>query len=215
MSLPTYLSLPLLNFEPNWVDPSLGMTLAQAKTAMGTDLSPGALAYDAPYQSRPRTSVKLSFVLSSRAEMLAARDFLRSVALGRWKAFWVPLWTRSFLLAADIADDATTFTVVSSGYVADDYAGAGLGREHLAFFPRVPGTDLTIVGRKVSGVVDNEDGTETITISSAVGDAMKAGDVVSYLLLCRLDTDVPALVWETAETGTLELPLLDLPRETP
>lgn len=214
MSLATYLGLPLLDWSPDWEDPSRTMMYVQAKNQLGSDNAPGPLAFDAPHMPRPRTTFRLRYILETREDMNAARDFLCSTAIGRWKTFWVPLWLRAFQLTADVDAADTTFTITQSGY-SRWYAGAQYGREHLAFFPRVPTVEQTLIGRKVSDSVDNGDGTETLTISSALGDDLKAADVVCFLLLCRLDTDSPVLEWDSMNSGILEIPLIDVPMETP
>jgi hypothetical protein len=211
VSLPTYLSLPVLDWAPDWDGVSQQLGFRQEKTRLET--AAGPLQDDAPDQPRPRTARRLRYMLDSRAEMLAARDFLRDTAQGRWKGFWVPTWVEDLRVTDTVAADATTFSITRMG-AWRFYAGAGFGREHLAFFPRVPGTGPILVPRKIASIADGVDA-ETVTIDAAIGYALTTDDLVSFLLFCRADDDRLMLQWETDHNGVLELPLLDLPRETP
>lgn len=216
MSLPTYNSIPILDWMPDWVDPSRQMQFVQAKNNLeGTAAGPGAFAWDAPHQTRPRTTRRLRYVLMSRAEMVAARQFVRDTAQGRRTSFWVPLWSQAVHLTTPMLSTDTTATIRRSRY-SSLYAGAGLGREHIAIFPRVPATDQTLIPCKITGSVDNPSlGTETLTLNTAPGYAVTCDDLICFLLLCRLDTDAPLLQWAGMGCGVLDIPLIDIPAETP
>ncbi len=212
MSLPTYLSMPILDWQPDWSDPSRVLKFTQVKNRLSAG-GPGPLRDDAPHQLRPRTSGRLRYILESRDDMLAARDFLRDTTQGRRKSFWLPLWSQALHLSDPLADDSTSLVITRSGYTRL-YAGEGRGREHLAFFPRVPGEAQTLVARKITDASEG-DTTETLTLSSAVGYDVTLKDLVCFLLLCRLDTDSPILQWESFSSGILEVPFIDLPVQTP
>ncbi len=216
MSLPTYNSIPILDWMPDWTDPSRQMQFVQQKNNLeGNSAGPGPFAWDAPHQTRPRTSRRLRYVLMSRADMVMAREFVRDTAQGRRTSFWVPLWSQAVQLTAPVLSTDTTMTIMRSGY-SSLYAGAGLGREHIAIFPRVPTVEQTLLPRKITASVDNPSlGTETLTISSAPGYDVATTDLICFLLLCRLDTDQPLLQWASAASGVLEVPLIDIPAETP
>jgi hypothetical protein len=182
----------LLDWAPDWQDPTRTMKLVQAKNVL-SDTGPGPLKFDSPHQPRPRTSARLRYMLSTRQEMLNAREFVRDTVQGKRNTFWIPLWSLAFHATDTIGDTDTTFDITRSGYTLL-YGGVGYGREHLAFFPRVAAVAQTLVARKIESSVENPlDGTETITISSAVGHPVTTKDLIAFLLLVRLDTDSPVL----------------------
>ncbi len=207
MSLPTYLGVPVLNWQPDWSDPSRVMRLVQAKNVLGVD-GPGPLKYDSPHQPRPRTGLRLRYVLETRDEMNDARDFIRDTAQGRRLSFWVPLWSQALHLSTAMGSGDTSMVITRCGY-ARDMAGEGRGREHVAVF-----NGATLVARKVTAATEG-DTTETLTLSSAFGVALPLGSYITYLLYCRMDTDTPVLQWASMHTGILEVPLIDLPIQTP
>jgi hypothetical protein len=216
-SPPTYRGFPVLDVLPDWSDPSLKLDFRQAKSRL--DGGAGPLRDDSPYQRRPRTARRLRYLLETRAEMLAARTFLKTVAQGRRNGFWVPAWTQDLLLAAVADSGDTTIAVTRIGFarfypVLDSAEDARLGRQHLALFPHQEGAGPLLVARKITGAATVGE-TDVLTIDSGVGHVVSINDLLSFLLFCRLDEDRVLLQWETFESGVLELSLIDLPRETP
>jgi hypothetical protein len=214
MSLPTYLGFPILDWEPDWKDPSRTLRFIQPKNRVGEN-SPGPMYDDAPHHERPRTTMRLRYVFEDRAQVVEAREFIRDVAKGRLKSFWVPIWSQAVHLAEAATDMDDQITVTRSGY-ANLYAGAGLGREHVALIPRIPGEALTLIPRKVeSATLDEMEDVEVLALDSAIGEDVPVDGLVTFLILCRLDTDSPALRWESRSVAIMEMPLIDLPREAP
>lgn len=210
--LPTYQSLPVLNWWPDWSDPSRGIQYPMR--ANRVDGIAGAVVWDAPHVTRPRTARRLRFLFSTRAEALEGRRWIREVFKGRLKTAWVPLWVDAFKLAADVDDAATTMTITRSGYT-DYQGGAGNGREHIAAWVQT-GSGPELFYRQITGsTVDAEAGTETLTLDSAIGYDLTTRDPLSFLLLCRADSDALVLDWQSVGLAVLELPLIDIPRETP
>jgi hypothetical protein len=207
--MPSYLDYPILDWEPSWNDSTPRLRFTQSKVRL--DSGAGPITEDSLLQPRPRTTRTLSYVLTSRDEMEQAREFLRTTSLGRQKAFWCSLGLSNLQLAAPLASDGTALVVDSVGYTRFNF-GAGLGREHLLIRPS--GTNEALY-RKITAAVDNEDGTETLTLSSAPGQSVALGSRLEYLVLNRLDADLCFLSWRTMQSGTLSLPLIDIPRETP
>lgn len=208
-----YRGVPVLSYQPDWSNPSQVMTFTQIRNKLGNDMSPGPLAFDAPHMPRPRTSFRLRFVLETRDEMNAARDFLLTTAQGRRRPFWVPLWSQAMHLDADI-EPTDTEILITRSYFSSLVFGVGLGREHLAFFPQVPNACPELVPRRILDAIEG-DTNETVTIWSGIGSAMTSDDLICFLLYCRLDTDAPVLQWESFETGILEIPVIDLPAQSP
>lgn len=165
--------------------------------------------YVAPAAAVPAWRLNLSFVLQSRAEIAALRDWFDTV-YGRWKALWVPTFRNDVTLAVSAAATDTAVTIVAMGYT-DTYSAVE-ARRHLAFIQ----PDGTTTHRRVTAAVDNLDGTETLTLSSALGTAWAAGaGLVSFLLYARLDDDVLRLTRHHGDAAEADLAFLELPQETP
>jgi hypothetical protein len=189
--------------------PSLTLAFKPSRNIL--DSFAGPLKYDSPAQPRPRTQRTLRYLLETRDDMLAARTFVRETAAGRLRSFWVPMWTEDLHLADSVLAASADLVITRIGYDAL-YRGAGLGREDVALFPRIPDSGPLLVCRRISST-DASDTTETLTLDATVGHDLTADDLACFLLLCRADDDKLDLVWETMINGTLEIPLIDLPME--
>jgi hypothetical protein len=163
---------------------------------------------------RPRTRFRLRYVLESRAEMNDARDLLRSITQGRRNEFWVPLWSHALHLAEPALAADTTLTITRALYMRL-YGGVGYGREHLAIFPRVMGAAQTLLTRQIAESAEIDESTELLTLTAALGEDVTARDLITFLLYVRLDTDAPVLHWSSFASGILEIPVIDLPKQTP
>lgn len=213
---PIYRGAPVLDVLPDWSAPSLALGFHQAKNRL--DGGAGPLREDSPAQLRPRTARRLRYLLETRADVLAARTFLRTIVQGRWSGFWVPTWAEDLHLATAVGAADVTIAVTRIGfsrfYPLLDAGGEGLGRQHLAFFPQQTAAPPLLVCRKITGIATVGE-TDVLTIDAALGFAFTTNDLLSFLLFARADADQLLLQWETFTSAVLELPLLDLPRETP
>lgn len=167
-----------------------------ARTAVAADPAPTDV----------RTFRWLAF---NRTEAKDLRDFL-DARKGRAIPCWIPAWEEDMTLAADQSPGATSFPVLFMQYTALMFPNTN-ARRHLAI--RVPGG--TFYYRKVSGAVDNGNGTETVTIESAIPVAMPAnGTLICFLHFARLDDDVNEIEW-VGQYAECEVPVRDLPTEVP
>lgn len=212
MSLPTYRGFPVLDWQPDMQGPSITLQLAQTKNVL--DGFAGALTYDSPAQPKPRTPRTLRYILETRDDMLDARAFLRETAAGMLNSFWVPIWSEDLHLAAATIAASADLVITRMGFDTL-YGGEGLGREHVALFPYTDGVGVSMVCRKINAVSASDDLTETLTLDDTVGTDLNPGDLACFLLFCRASADKLDLVWETMINGTLEIPLIDIPMETP
>jgi hypothetical protein len=206
---PEYLDYPVLDWAPSWREATTRLRFTQSKVRL--DSGAGPIDEDALLQPRPRTTRTLTYTLTTREEMVTAREFLRDVSLGRLKGFWASLGLSNLELASPLGAASAALVVDAIGYTRYNF-GAGYGREHLLIRPA---SSASILYRKVTAAVDNEDGTETLTLSAVPGESIAVGSRIEYLVLNRLDADLCFLTWNTMHSGTLVLPLIDLPRETP
>lgn len=155
-------------------------------------------------------SIVRSFVWTafSRAEIGVLRSFL-AARKGRAVPVWVSTDNADLTLAQNAVAGSTTVAVNKVGYSTFVF-GTGNGRRHLAVRT---GDALQCV--KVIACRDNLDGTETLTLDAPLSAALVAGQVLSYLVLCRLEADTVRIAYSTPTVAEASLNLVELPKETP
>ena len=198
----SYLGLDVLEHRPNMrevptdastrslaiLDPGLGARDVQAR-----DLAPAI----------QRTHLWTAHGLAAIAELrawLAARK-------GRAVPFWVSTLRQDLLLAAPGNAVDTTITIEGIGYAR--FAFPHRARRHLAL--HLP------TGTLYRQVVTATDGgaTEALGLDAALGVTVPIGTLVSYLVLCRLDSDEIELVWHTDQLVETLLVFREIPEEVP
>jgi hypothetical protein len=157
----------------------------------------------------PELDWPFSLVLDSRA---LVSDWLLwlSYRRGRYAPFWMPTWRRDFQLAADAGASDTELIVYTTGY--PDAGFTTEARRHLAVIVAGGGA-RTVYPRRIEDAVDNLDGTETLTIDSAVGVALDHHVVLSHLILSRLADDTTTVHWYHPIAGITEVRVVELPRQ--
>lgn len=211
--MPTYRGVPVLDWIPDASSPTDQGRFAQVRDRLVAPATP--LRDRAAHQPRPRTGRRLRYVLDGREAIEDAREFITQQSGGRLNGFWVPSWyVEDLVLAEPVADDDTAIVVRGWNYT-DFYAGEGLGREHLALYARTPGAAPIPCYRKVESAERNEDGTETLTLDSALGVDAAIDSLVSGLHYARLDDDRIVMEWHSMNVAVIELPIVDVPLEAP
>lgn len=167
----------------------------------------------AVHRRPPSISRPVRWYLDGREEISTFRAWL-DARMGRLAPLWVPTWQRDLRPAVDLEAAGTQLTVRSIGYTAALFPHAA--RRHLAFITPAGG----IVCRGVTAAVDHGDGTETLTLTAAVGVDVAASDAsgaVTISLLCyaRLEEDDTEITWETQEFATAAVQLVEIPQEAP
>ena len=170
------------------------------------DSKTGPLAVLRPTASHVHTKPQLYF-FATRAEVTAF-----TLYLARRRGMYAPVWVGSghsdLELAAGIGASDTTITLAASGYT--DFAFPLESRRHLAFVSQ----DVSVVARRVDAAEDNGDGTETLTLESALGVAFPVyGTLVSFLTLARLDADAVTIHWHHPNLAEARVRYVELPRE--
>lgn len=161
-------------------------------------------AWAGPVLARPWV-----FTLTDRT---ALNDFLAWCALrrGAYNELWVPTWRRDFQLVGDQDASDTELLVDATGYTATQFASES--RRHLAIMTQGGGT-RTITCRRITDAVDNEDGTETITIESAVGIALDRHAQLSFLVLSRLESDDLPIQYHHLGLAEVAVRFVEIPRQ--
>lgn len=152
-----------------------------------------------------------TWTANGRSAVEALRSWL-AARRGRLVLFWMPTWQEDLVLAADVSSGASSLVIKWSGYTARMFAAGGM-RRHVALWR--PGFDATY--HRITGATDpGGNTTETLTISPATGSAWPAtSSVVSFLRLCRLDTDLVRLEWHGQLSASATLPVREVPLEAP
>lgn len=116
---------------------------------------------------------------------------------GRRVPLWVPSFQRDFKVTEKFTGSIdTTFKVEFMGYSAN-YA-QNEARRDIAFIK----SDGTIICRRITNSLDNENGTETLTVNSALGGEYNTDfDRVSFLFPSRLDHDRLELTYKGWSRG--------------
>lgn len=159
--------------------------------------------------STPEMDFPFSIVLETRARV---SDWLLWLAYrrGRYAPFWMPTWRRDFSLTVAADASATELIVSDTGYVESGFLTEA--RRHLAVIVAGGGA-FTVYPRRISDATDNGDGTETLTIDTALGVALDAHVVLSFLVLARLDDDSSTLHWHHPNLAVAEVRAVELPRQ--
>jgi len=146
----------------------------------------------------------------TRAEVSVLRAFLLA-RRGRAVPFWVATDDADLIPTVAIGSTDTAITIKAAAYTQQCFARRA--RRRLAFNDRSRGAT---VYAKVTSAVDNGNGTETLTLSAAIGATIALPNlVISYLLLCRLGDDIANIRWETASVASAELHFVEVPNEVP
>lgn len=156
-------------------------------------------------------SQKFPWWLDGHANVTTFRAFLLR-RFGRMNPFWVPTWDQDLILAQDIGATDTSIKIQSEFY--SRFFFPSVARRDLAFIPA--GGAPPYLYHRITAAVDNGDGTETLTLDSALGVAMPAATTqVSFLTLARLAEDKSLLRWLHADHAQAELEFQEVPREIP
>lgn len=147
----------------------------------------------------PLGRTSLSFALVGRPAIAAFLGLLYALC-GRWSPVWVPSWAQDLRVVATVANGATTVDVEHSGLSARPLA---INRRDI----RIQLADGTVLYRRITAAMEQSADVERLTLDSAIatGFAASAVAVVSFMALCRQDTDVNKLIWCNHDTVQCDL----------
>lgn len=138
-------------------------------------------------------AVQCSYTIEGSEEYERFRSFMYYMQ-GRARTFWVPTFMQDIDMLED-ASSATDITVETCG-LAGMIPNAE--RTHI----RVEQIDGTIAYREITEVVDNLDGTETITLGTSLTAAVEDIARISFMTLMRSDQDSVEMRHDTDITGS-------------
>lgn len=180
----TYNSIPVLDRRPlaqNKVDEAFDVNYEVLDNSSG--LTATKYSWPHPFVSGSRQF--LAQRLLDPGELDWWRDFL-SYANGRQNPFLLPTWREDVLVATAPSAGSTQLDIQTD---AIDYVGLYYPYETYKRFQIATANGL--IYRKVTGAVDNGDGTSTLTLDQPFGSDPEDVDIsmISYLNLARLNSD--------------------------
>lgn len=189
--LVTYRDLPVFDFPivtPR--DPELGFQ--RVMDSFDDDLSVPAV-FDIAGIALPRQTLDLT--AADRAEIAKLRGLIYWLD-GMRGVLWLPTYQQDLRVVANIGSSATQITVAACNYTLD--VAMALNRRDI----RIETWSGAVYHRRITACAAPGDGTELLTIDSALGAAVAVADIkrISFLQLVRSDSDIFELAWWTGET---------------
>lgn len=131
-----------------------------------------------------------------RAERAAYRSLLYALR-GRQVPVWLPSHADDLQLLAPVSDVATTLDVANIGY--SRFGKAQPGRRDL----RIELWDGRVFHRRITGATERDADTERLVLDAVLGVTVMPAQVarISWLVLCRLDSDSIEIHHETDSEG--------------
>lgn len=185
-NMPTHNNYPVLEIAPNWADqPSLAYDRKLAIFDAGVGLR--AVEDEALMAF---TTQRQRFTFVSRAEIKTWREILYSLR-GKQGAIYVPTWTQDFTVVSLITSNATAIDVQKTEHTS--LIGQIASRRDI----RIKLFSGQIFYRRITGSVEINQTTERLNINAALGLQVQPEnvDTVSYMSLCRFDSDAVDLAW--------------------
>lgn len=192
---PIYRSYPVMEIRPVWVsDPSWA---PEREVVVVDEATTSPAVFDLVGQARDRMT--LHYALEGLTALAGFRQLLFAMA-GRWSPAWVPTWAQDLRVIADVVDEATTLDV--RGPILSAYPLASNRRDL-----RIELADGRLLYRRVSSVSAHSLVVDRLTLDTPIDEGFTVADVVlvSFMTLCRQDSDVNALRYFNWETVQCEL----------
>jgi len=185
----TYRGSELWLWEPNWVS-EIGIQIDHRSRLV--DAGRGTFGVPDYDQSTSRMAMQTSGGAWFLKGLSQAAEFRKFCARrrGMLNGFWTPSWMTDFSPLSTIGAAATTLSVKRTD------AGAPVpGRRDIIIFLK----NGTRFARRLSNIVDNGDGTQTLTIDSALGQEVTVAQVqrICWLHWSRLGSDTIEFRWES------------------
>ena len=187
-----YRGWPVLEERP---DESDDLTRSYQRLLLSLDNGAG-MSLSTDTANRAFALLQHRWLLAGRTEQVAFRSLLYALN-GRQHAVWVPSHADDLTLVATVTAVATTLDVAYVGYTR--FAQARPGRRDL----RIELFDGTVFHRRISGSTELSADVERLSLDSVLGVQVAPAQVarISWLTLCRLDSDSIEITHETDSDG--------------
>jgi hypothetical protein len=205
----TYRNYPVLLTKGNY-DTNVNFTIEQP--VIRNDADTGIFSIEAD-QPAPDAGNDFAVILNGRESISTFLGWLDN-RKGRLVPFWQPTWSKDMAVQQDIASAATSLLIKYIGY-SSLYIIDGL--------PAFNRQDIMIrlkngtrFFRRITGATPNSNGTETIGISSALGQTVQVSDIdrISFLIPSALKADTIELTWQNANVVTCNMQITDIYDDT-
>ena len=189
---------PLDALQVSDPEPSYVRKLTQLSTAAGK-FSVRANA-TAPAATRP-----LTLELTSVEEIDEFWAWYEQV-IGAYQGFWVPTFQRDLVPLGPIGPADLTFNIQDRAYTDLE-----LPANRYAIMFMLPNGSM--IQRQINAAVRNLDGTETLTLNSALGVTFTQtrNSGICFLLYGRLTEDKVAMEWWSHQQATVQVQMKELP----
>ena len=165
--------------------------------------------YDDLLSLHPRTTRQYSWLLDGRQAIADFKNWL-AIRKGKLVPFWVPSWRKDIRILSNIKGSVE---VLVAGQHAAWYR-ANLARARIVIYKQ----DYSYIIRNIIAARLQYPNT-ILTLSSALdfNRNIVESDVrmVSFLQLCRLDTDAVEIHWHTMHLAEVKAVLIEIPVEVP
>jgi hypothetical protein len=152
-----------------------------------------------------------SWYMPDRAHITAFEAFLAE-RVGQLVPFYVPTWHHDLIMTTDPLLGDNFITVKNVGYNRLLFDAHKTFRRYLALIQHGVGVKYI---RRVESVLETPT-EERLTLDAALTEAMFRGQwMISFLTLCRLNSDEVALHWHSPTIAEATLEFVELPTETP
>ena len=200
-----YLGFNVLEVQPNRAkDPRRSFLRSLTKMDAGTGKT--------TVQDRAgisRSELEFDWFLDGRSEIAVLQAFLLA-RKGRAVPFWVPSWRHDLVLNQDAGAIDTSITVKDTGFLK--YQFQQTSRRQIALVLQ----NGTFIYRQITGATNPGNGTEVLTLDSALGVAVPAATtMVCFLHLVRLASDVVEVLWHHQNLAEASMRFTEVPREIP
>ena len=200
VTLPCVRGLPVFPFRFNRVE-SFEFTSSAQVDSQRDDVG---MMTAVVTETRPREGIKGTVLLQDRNDVATLMAWFNQT-LGRGKRFWAVSDQPDFhYISQD--NTAKTLTAVTVGYADNDFANTA--RRMIL----VRDQSLQWHVRKVTAATNNGDGTETLTLESALPN-LTSYALISQLYLMRSELDELKLTFDAQLVASCELEFTELPAE--
>lgn len=190
--LPTYRTYPVLENSP---DASDGADASYERQTNLIDNDTGVVELD--------DTADIGFPVWTHQWFMQGRTqraFFRALMYllkGRQGEIWVPTYQSDLQLAALIGSSATTIDIEMMGYTL--YLVGQLNRKDI----RIELLNGTVFYRRITGSTGIDANTERLSIDSSLGQQVTPSQVrrISFMSLCRLNSDSIDIVHENSDVG--------------
>jgi hypothetical protein len=196
----------VLETPPNWANE---LKRNYARSTISLDPRTGPITVD-DKGGTAIVSHELPWWIDSHAGVTALRAFLVR-RYGQLVPFWAPTWDQDLVMSSDTAAGSAVLNIRTVYYTRFFFRDRS--RRFLALIPIGAGAIRYV---EVTGSEDNGNGTESLTLSAAIGaDVIAASTMVSFLTFCRLASDDLKIIWYSTEAAEATVPIQEIPRELP